>query len=139
MLPSSSSFAAAVTPSARRTLSAACGCANAAGVGLAAGLVRLQGGGVREMSLAINNMVGNVAGMICDGAKMGCGLKTMTSVDAAFRGASLALAGVGIPATDGIVSTTGAASLDNLERITRKGMASMDAEILKIMQEKLRS
>ncbi len=120
------------------TLSAACGCANGAGIGLAAGLVRLQGGGPKEMSLAINNMVGNVAGMICDGAKMGCGLKTMTSVDAAFRGASLAMAGVGIPATDGIVSATGAASLDNLERIARKGMASMDAEILKIMQEKLR-
>ncbi|MDJ0522179.1 MAG: L-serine ammonia-lyase, iron-sulfur-dependent, subunit alpha, partial [Planctomycetota bacterium] len=85
------------------TLSAACGCASAAGIGLAVGLVLLQGGDKDAMSLAVNNMVGNVTGMICDGAKMGCGLKTMTSVDAAFRAASLALAGVGIPATDGIV------------------------------------
>lgn len=120
------------------TLSAACGCASAAGIGLAVGLVLLQGGGTDAMSLAVNNMVGNVTGMICDGAKMGCGLKTMTSVDAAFRAASLAMAGVGIPATDGIVSRDGQGSLDNLERIAQRGMASMDAEILNIMQEKLR-
>jgi len=67
------------------TLSAVCGCANAAGIGLACGLVYLQDGGDREISFAINNMVGNVTGMICDGAKIGCALKTMTSVDAAFR------------------------------------------------------
>jgi L-cysteine desulfidase len=120
------------------TLSAVCGCSNAAGIGLAAGLVMLQGGGASEISLAVNNMVGNVTGMICDGAKIGCGLKTMTSVDAAYRASSLAMAGIGIPATDGIVRADGAGSLDNLERIARHGMASMDAEILKIMQEKLR-
>lgn len=120
------------------TLSAACGCASAAGIGLAVSLVLLQGGETDAMSLAVNNMVGNVTGMICDGAKMGCGLKTMTSVDAAFRAASLAMAGVGIPATDGIVSSHGQGSLDNLERIAQRGMASMDAEILNIMQEKLR-
>jgi L-cysteine desulfidase len=120
------------------TLSAVCGCSNAAGIGLAAGLVLLQGGGADEISLAVNNMVGNVTGMICDGAKIGCGLKTMTSVDAAYRASTLAMAGIGIPDTDGIVRADGAGSLDNLERIARHGMASMDAEILKIMQEKLR-
>jgi L-cysteine desulfidase len=65
------------------TLSAVCGCSNAAGIGLAAGLVLLEGGGDKEISLAMNNMVGNLSGMICDGAKIGCALKTMTSVDAA--------------------------------------------------------
>ena len=120
------------------TLSAVCGCSNAAGIGLAVGLVFLQGGGANEMALALNNMVGNVTGMICDGAKIGCGLKTMTAVDAAFRAASLAMAGIGIPATDGIVSADGMGSLHNLERIARHGMRFMDAEILKIMQEKLR-
>ena len=119
-------------------LSAACGCSNAAGIGLAAGLVLLQGGSLKEVSLAVSNIVGNVTGMICDGAKIGCGLKTMTSVDAAFRAASLAMSGIGIPESDGIVGADGRESLSNLGRIASLGMASMDSQILEIMQEKLR-
>lgn len=119
------------------TLSAVCGCSNAAGIGLSAGVVLLEGGGADAMSLAIKNMVGNVTGMICDGAKMGCALKTMTSVDAAFRSASLALSGIGIPVTDGIVAGDGLASLKNLGRIATRGMPRVDDEILAIMQEKL--
>ncbi len=119
------------------SLSAVCGCSNAAGIGLAAGLVRLQGGGAREVSMAVNNMVGNVTGMICDGAKIGCALKTMTSVDAAFRSASLALDGISIPYSDGIVGRDGAESLANLGRIAGRGMAGVDEEILAIMREKL--
>lgn len=120
------------------TLSAACGCSNAAGVGLAAGLVLLQGGDLPPISLAVNNIVGNVAGMICDGAKIGCALKTMTSVDAAFRAASLAMNGMGIPETDGIVGGNGMESLANLGRIASLGMSAMDGQILQIMQAKLR-
>ncbi|MBN2496495.1 MAG: serine dehydratase subunit alpha family protein [Deltaproteobacteria bacterium] len=120
------------------TLSAVCGCSNAAGIGLAAGIVLLEGGGAPEISHAINNMVGNVTGMICDGAKIGCALKTMTSVDAAFRSASLAQSGIGIPHSDGIVGEDGLESLANLGRMATAGMASADAEILAIMQEKLR-
>jgi L-cysteine desulfidase len=119
------------------SLSAVCGCSNAAGIGLAAGLVYLEGYGPKEMSLSINNMVGNVTGMICDGAKIGCALKTMTAVDAAFRSAALANSGIGIPVSDGIVGSDGLKSLHNLGRIVLNGMTSTDAEILKIMQEKL--
>ncbi len=119
------------------TLSAVCGCSNAAGIGLAAGVVILEGGGVDDVSLAISNMVGNVTGMICDGAKVGCAMKTMTAVDAAFRAATLALSGVGIPGTDGIVGADGRASLANLGRIATFGMQSLDTEILAIMREKL--
>lgn len=119
------------------TLSAVCGCSNAAGIGLAAGIVYLEGGGPREISLAVTNMVGNVTGMICDGAKIGCALKTMTAVDAAFRSASLALSGIGIPASDGIVGADGMASLAHLGRIATRGMSSLDGEILEIMQGKL--
>jgi L-cysteine desulfidase len=120
------------------TLSAACGCSNAAGVGLAAGLVVLQGGDLRPVCRAVNNIVGNVTGMICDGAKMGCALKTMTSVDAAFRAASLAMNGIGIPETDGIVGASGMESLANLGKIATLGMSAMDGQILNIMQAKLR-
>ena len=87
--------------------------------------------------MAVNNMVGNVTGMICDGAKIGCALKTMTSVDAAFRSASLALSGIGIPYSDGIVGADGAESLRNLGTIATKGMAATDEQILRIMQKKL--
>lgn len=120
------------------TLSAVCGCSNAAGIGLAAGIVKMEGGGEKEISLAINNMVGNVTGMICDGAKIGCALKTMTAVDSAFRAAALALAGIGIPSSDGIVGSTGQKSLKNMGRIAMRGMVSADEEILAIMQEKLK-
>ncbi len=120
------------------TLSAICGCSNAAGTGLAAGLVALEGGTPGQVALAMNNMVGNVAGMICDGAKIGCALKTMTSVDAAFRAASLALSDIGIPESDGVVGRTGEESLRNLGRIAVNGMVATDTEILRIMQEKLR-
>jgi len=119
------------------TLSAVCGASNAAGIGIAVGLVHLGGGGLAQMDLAIQNMVGNLAGLICDGAKIGCAMKAMTGVEAAFRSASLALAGFGIPATDGIVGADGTASLENLGRLAQRGMAGADTEILDIMQAKL--
>jgi len=119
------------------TLSAICGAANAAGIGIASALVFLEGGSANQLGLAISNMVGNVAGMVCDGAKIGCAMKTMTGVDAAFRAASLALAGIGIPATDGIVGSDGEGSLLNLGRLAQRGMLGVDAEILRIMQDKL--
>ena len=120
------------------TLSAICGAANAAGIGVASALVLLEGGDARQVGLAVSNMVGSVAGMICDGAKIGCAMKTMTCVDSAFRAANLALSGIGIPATDGIVGEDGESSLANLGRLAQQGMAGVDTEILRIMQDKLR-
>lgn len=119
------------------TLSAICGASNAAGIGIAAGLVQLGGGTAAQVDLAIHNMVGNLAGLICDGAKIGCAMKAMTGVEAAFRAADLALAGFGIPASDGIVGASGEASLVNLGRLAQRGMAGTDTEILDIMQAKL--
>ena len=121
------------------TLSALCGAAIAGGIGIAAGVVHLHGGSLNQISLAIGTMVGNLAGMICDGAKIGCAMKTMTGVDAAFRAANLALLGMGIPVTDGIVGADAETSLLNLGRLARYGMATVDSEILTIMQDKLKS
>ncbi len=119
------------------SLSAMCGSAIAGAIGVAAALALLEGGGAAEASAAATNIVGNLAGMICDGAKIGCALKTMTGVDAAFRAAGLARAGVVIPVSDGIVGADGIASLDNLGRLAAEGMAAMEDEILAIMQAKL--
>jgi L-cysteine desulfidase len=121
------------------TLSAICGAAIAGGIGIAAGVTHLHGGNLNQIGLAIGTMVGNLAGMICDGAKIGCAMKTMTGVDAAFRAANLALLGMGIPATDGIVGIDAETSLANLGRLAQFGMATVDAEILTIMQDKLKS
>jgi L-cysteine desulfidase len=120
------------------TLSAVCGAAIAGGIGIAAGVTHMHGGSLNQIGLAIGTMVGNLAGMICDGAKIGCAMKTMTGVDAAFRAASLALLGMGIPVSDGIVGIDAEASLANLGRLAQHGMASVDTEILTIMQNKLK-
>lgn len=119
------------------TLSAICGAANASGIGLAGGLIYLNGGSSRQADLAIGTMVGNLAGMICDGAKIGCAMKTMTGVEAGFRAAGLAMLGMGVPVSDGIVGEDGEASLVNLGRLARHGMAGVDQEVLAIMQRKL--
>jgi L-cysteine desulfidase len=120
------------------TLSAVCGAANAAGIGIASALVMLEGGGPKQLDLAISNMVGNLAGMICDGAKIGCAMKAMTGASAAFRATQLAMAGIGIPATDGIVGEDGKTSLANLGALARRGMKDVDGTILEIMQSKLK-
>jgi L-cysteine desulfidase len=120
------------------TLSAACGSAIAAGAGIASGLVLLEGGGAHEAGLAVSNVVGTLAGMICDGAKVGCAMKTVTGVEAAFRAAKYAMSGQGIPATNGIVGRDGETSLMYLGLVVSRGMANVDAEILDIMQKKLR-
>lgn len=120
------------------TLSAACGSAIAAGAGIAAGLVMLEGGEAHEVSLAVSNVVGTLAGMICDGAKVGCAMKTVTGVEAAFRAAEYAMSGQGLPATNGIVGKDGETSLIYLGLVVSRGMANVDAEILDIMQKKLK-
>jgi L-cysteine desulfidase len=120
------------------TLSAVCGAANAAGIGIASALVMLEGGGPKQLDLAISNMVGNLAGMICDGAKIGCAMKAMTGASAAFRATQLAMAGIGSPATDGIVGEDGKTSLANLGALARRGMKDVDGTILEIMQGKLK-
>lgn len=126
-----------VTTAHLGSLSAACGCAHAAGVGLAGGFVHLRGGGPAEVSMAVTNMVGNVTGIICDGAKIGCALKTMSAVDAAHRAATLACEGIVIPPTDGIVGNDGLASLHNLARVATRGMAAIDNEVLDILRSKM--
>lgn len=119
------------------SLSPMCGSAIAAGAGIAAGLILYQGGRPEALERAIHNTAGNLAGMICDGAKLGCGLKTMTGVDAAFRAASLALSGFAVPSSDGIVSADAMVTLDHLGRLASEGMTVTDQVVLDIMEKKL--
>lgn len=116
-------------------LSAHCGAmvaATAAGCGIAL----LLGGGENEMEMTVRNMVGNVAGMICDGAKSSCALKVASAVGAGIQAAMLAMRGSAVPGNEGIVSDDIEACIENLGRVGSNGMRETDRVILDIMLHK---
>lgn len=116
-------------------LSAHCG-AMVAGTAAACGITLLLGGGRKEMEMTIRNMVGNVAGMICDGAKSSCALKVASAVNAGIQAAMLALGGVAVPGYEGIVSDNIEDCIANLGRLGSSGMKETDKVILDIMLHK---
>jgi L-cysteine desulfidase len=91
---------------------------------------------VQRITLAINNVIGDLSGLICDGAKPGCAMKAITAVDTAIRSALMALKGYGLAADDGLVGQTVEASLGNLGRITLEGMFHVDPTLLTILHDK---
>jgi L-cysteine desulfidase len=130
-----SSTVAITTASRKERLSSLCGVFTAA-IGTACGFVRLLGGGRAEIDLAVNNMVGNLTGMICDGAKGTCALKIHSAVNAAALSALMAMEGKGPPADAGIVGADADASIGNVERLAHEGMGITDRVILDIMMKK---
>lgn len=116
-------------------LSAHCG-AMVAGTAAACGIALLLGGGLREMEMTVRNMVGNIAGMICDGAKSSCALKVASAVGAGIQAAMLALEGSAVPGNEGIVSEDIEACIANLGRLGSTGMRETDKVILDIMLHK---
>ena len=116
-------------------LSALCGCVVAA-IGSACGIVRLLGGGASEVRAVIRDMVGNISGMVCDGAKAGCAVKVATAAATAVQTAMLALKGLEVAATDGIVDEDIERTLANLARLGREGMRETDKLILEMMLAK---
>ena len=113
-------------------LSALCGCV-VASTGSACGIVYLQGGGYREICAAIKNMAGNITGMVCDGAKVGCAMKVASGVSCAVQSAVLALRGTCIPSTDGIIEDDVEKTIRNIGAIGSAGMKVTDKMILDIM------
>lgn len=116
-------------------LSALCGAILAA-TGSGCGIVMLLGGGLEEIERTIKNMVGTIAGMICDGAKTSCALKVASSVEAAISSALLAMKGTAVPGSDGIVDDNIESCIQNLGRLGTAGMAETDKVILDIMVNK---
>lgn len=118
-------------------LSVICGCAMAAGIAAAVAVVYQQAGvDMPKITAAVNNVVGDLGGLICDGAKPGCAMKAVTAVDTALRSALMALRGYGISDDDGVVGRTAEDSIRNLGRITLEGMFPVDPTVLEILQEK---
>jgi len=113
-------------------LSSLCGCLSAA-CGAASGIVYLLGGNYLQVEYAIKNMIGNTAGMICDGAKEGCSLKVATNTSAAVQAALLAISNICIASNDGIITADIDETIDNLAEFVQQGMDNADRSILNIM------
>jgi L-cysteine desulfidase len=116
-------------------LSALCGCVVAA-TGSAAGITLLMGGNYEEITFAIKNMIANISGMICDGAKPGCALKVTSGVSTAIFSAYLAMQHSYADSTEGIVEDDIDRTIHNLTRIGHDGMQVTDDLILDIMTHK---
>lgn len=118
-------------------LSAFCGCAIAAGTGMACGLVYLRGGTVKMMEETINNMAGSITGMICDGGNQGCTMKGIVAVDAAYQSAELAMDEVCVAHVHGVVGRTPEETMRNMGEIASPGMIGTEKTILDILQRKV--
>ncbi|QBE99238.1 hypothetical protein PMF13cell1_04811 [Blautia producta] len=117
-------------------LSVLCGCSISSAMGVACGIVFMLGGTYAQMTWAINSMVADISGVVCDGAKPGCALKIATAVQSAVRAANMALNGSGADSHDGIVHVNAEKTLENLGILGNWGMKDTNSIILDLMLEK---
>ena len=113
-------------------LSALCGCV-VASTGASSALVYLMGGGFQQICDAVKNMVANLTGMICDGAKPSCSMKISSGVGTAMMSAMLAMKGFAVTSAEGIVSDDVDETIHNLTKIGRESMQATDHLVLQIM------
>lgn len=116
-------------------LSAVCGCGVAASTGASAGIAWLMDGNINHVYGAIENMIADLSGMICDGAKAGCALKLSSAASAAVQSAAIAKQGYAVPPLNGIVGMKVEQSIQNLGRVSDKGMQITDEIILNVMND----
>lgn len=128
-------------------LSAFCGCAIAAGTGMACGLALMRRASghmktwdreavIGDMTRTINNMASSITGMICDGGNQGCAMKGVVAVDAAYRSVDMAMADVAIDAVHGINGPTPEATMRNMGLIASPGMVGTEKTIVDILENK---
>ena len=117
-------------------LSAFCGCAIAAGTGMACGLAYLKGGTYKALTLTIQNMASSITGMICDGGNHGCTMKGVVAVDAAYRSVAFALDGIAIESKHGINGRTPEDTMRHMGLIASPGMVQTEGVIVDIMKNK---
>ena len=118
-------------------MSVICGCAIAAGISAAAAVVYQQAGiEMEKIGFAINNVIGDLGGLICDGAKPGCSMKAVSATETAIRSAFMALGGYGLSAYEGLLGISPENTIRNLSRVTLEGMFGVDPTIVKILKNK---
>lgn len=116
-------------------LSAVCGCGVAASIGATSGLSWLMDLNIEQIEGSIENMVANLSGMICDGAKAGCALKLASAASAAVQSAIIAKQNCIVPPMNGIVGNRVEESIQNLGRVSDKGMTTTDKVIISVMDD----
>lgn len=116
-------------------LSALCGCV-AAATGASCGITYLMGGGYNQLTFAVKNMIGNITGMICDGAKPSCALKISSGVSTAVLSAIMAMEEKVVSSQEGIVDDDVDKTIENLTDIGSVGMQETDKLVLNIMTNK---
>ena len=117
------------------TLSALCGCV-VASIGSSCGITYLMGGGYDRICYSVKNMIANLTGMICDGAKPSCALKLTTGVSTAVMSAMLAVKNNVVTSAEGIIDDDVDRSIRNLTAIGSRGMDETDRFVLDIMTHK---
>ncbi len=116
-------------------LSALCGCVVAA-TGSSCGITWLMGGTYEQITYAVQNMIANLTGMICDGAKPSCALKVTTGVSTAVLSAIMAMENRCVTSVEGIIDEDVDQSIRNLTKIGSQGMNETDRLVLDIMTSK---
>lgn len=116
-------------------LSALCGCVVAA-IGSACGITYLMGGRYDEVAYAVKNMIANITGMLCDGAKPSCSLKVATGVSTAVLSSMLAMEEEYVTSVEGIIDDDVDQCIKNLANIGTIGMSATDQLVLNIMTRK---
>jgi L-cysteine desulfidase len=116
-------------------LSALCAASTAA-MGAAAGIAYLYTKDFKTVCMAISSMIGDIPGIICDGAAHSCSMKVTTSVMAAYKAVLMALQNIRVTGEEGIVSDDIDDSIDNIGTLACQGMAETDKQILAIMMQK---
>lgn len=117
-------------------LSALCA-ATTAGMGAAAGMAWLMGGSYQTIAMAIGSMIGDVSGMICDGASNSCAMKVSTSVTSAWKAVMMALDDTAVTGNEGIVAHDVEQSISNLCALACRSMQATDRQIIEIMASKV--
>lgn len=117
------------------TLSALCGCV-VASTGSSCGITYLMGGNFEQISYSVKNMIANLTGMICDGAKPSCALKLTSGVSTAVMSAMLAMQHKYVTSQEGIIDEDVDKSIHNLTNIGKYGMDETDRFVLDIMTHK---
>ena len=116
-------------------LSALCGCV-VASIGSSCGITYLMGGDYNRICYAVKNMIANLTGMICDGAKPSCALKISSGVSTALLSAVLAMEGRHVTSAEGIIDDDVDRSIRNLTIIGADAMCATDNMVLDIMTGK---
>lgn len=116
-------------------LSALCGCVVAA-TGSSCGITWLMGGNFHQIAFSVQNMIANLTGMICDGAKPSCALKVASGVSTAVLSAMMAMENKCVTSVEGIIDKEVDCSIRNLTRIAAQGMNETDRLVLDIMTHK---